>query len=199
MVHDHSSHQGSNAGPEGVSGKHKAIVRTAIPKEAGQGFGFAVEQPDGRLEQAKVDVPSVEQLGPRRVIEEEAVVGVVSEVEAADGEDDLAGGAVDVDEVRRAAAAGISIGGALDDGVGVHAVTSGAVRGPAGAGKVVLVGGEDSTAGAGDGSELIRRGACPGGAIVGANARAAAAGPAGATEAEDALDGGGDDHGRRRP
>lgn len=198
VVHHHHGHEGRHAGAEGVADQHKAIVGPAIPKEVAQCVGLAVEQPGCGLEQAEVDVAAVEGLGTGRVVEQEAVVGVVAKVEATDGKDDFAGGAVNVEEVGRAAAAGVGVGGAFDDGGGIHPIPAGASGGPAGAGEVVFVGRKDGAAGAGNGGELIGRGGRPGGAVVGADVPAAAAGPPRAPQAEHALDATRHDHRRER-
>lgn len=115
----------------------------------------------------KTDIPAVKHLHPEAVIEEDLVVGFLGEVEASDGEDDLAMRVVEVDEVRRHAAKGMVVGGALDDRVGIEAVaTGGRVLGAA---EVLLVDREYEAADAGDGLELSGSGEGPRVAVVGAH------------------------------
>lgn len=187
VVDDDDGHQRRDAGAERVAGEDEPVVVPAVPQQGPEGVGLAVEDPGGGLEEAVVDEPPVEHLHAEAVVEEDLVVAVADEVEAADGEDDLLVGAVGVDEVGRGAAGGLGVVDALGDGGGVEAVEGGG-GGEAGAGEVVLVDGEDGSAEAGDGGEVVRGGhGGPGVGVVVADVGQALPRPARAAQAHHAL------------
>ena len=133
-----------------------------------------------------VNIPAIKHLLPKAVIQKELVVALFGEVEAADGEHDLAVLVVGVYEIRRHAALGFRVADTLDDAIGVDAVAAGGLIVGRTA-EIGLVDGKDEAAEAGDGLELVGSGGGPRGAVVRADVCAALPQPACAAEHEDAL------------
>lgn len=185
VVHDDHSEKRGDTRAQGVTGENHPVVGAVLEPQALECFGLLVEEPNCGLEKAVVDVTAVEHLHTEAVVEEELVVALLDEVEAADGEDDLAVVVVGVDEVGRGAAMGLLVGDAFDDPVGVEAVAS--VWGELRVAEIGLVDGEDEAADVGDGGELVVGGAGPGGAVVGADVGAALPRPTHAPEDHHAL------------
>lgn len=193
MIDDDNSHQRSNPRAKRVAGNDEAVIRASLEPKLAECVSLLIEQPGGGLEEAMVDVSTIEHLHTEAVIEEDLIVTLRSEIEATDSEDDLTVLGIGVDEVRGALALGIGVGGVLGDEFGIHAVA--AVGGEAGVGDVVLVDGENGAADAGDRGELGGVGEGPGLAVVGADVGETLPGPAATAEADDALHAASDGHG----
>lgn len=142
-----------------MPGEHELILRPELTQQPTNRFQLTLKQKYGRLEQAVVNEPDIEHLHSEPIVEENLVVVLVDEIEAANSEDDLAVVSIGVDDVRRASAVGLVIGNALDEPVGVHAVSGG--KGEAGSGEVGLVDGEDGAGDAGDGFKIVGDGRGP--------------------------------------
>lgn len=131
-------------------------------------------------------VTAVEHLLPQPIVEQQLVIALAEEIEAADGHDDLAIFVIGVDQVGRGVAERVVVGNALDDPIGVEAVAAGG--GVLGGEQIGLVDGEDEAAEAGDGGELVGGGGGPALAVVGADVGAALPCPAEAAQNDDAFD-----------
>lgn len=115
-------HQRGDAGAERVAGEHELVVGAELGEKTSERVGLSVQEPRGGVEEAVVDEAAVEHLLAEVVVEENLVVGLSDEVEAADSEDHLPVLAIGVDQVRRAPAVGdLVVGDALDDAGGVDA------------------------------------------------------------------------------
>lgn len=185
VIRNDYGHQRDDPGSERVPSKHQVVLGPMLDAELLQRPGLAVEKPSGRLEEAVVDEATVEHLAAKAVVQEDLVVALADEVEAADGEDDLLVVVVNVDEVGGAAAQGLVVVDELGDPGLVHAVAAGGCE--SGLGEVVLVDGEDRTAHAGHRLELVGSGRRPRLAVVGAHVGQPLPRPSGAAHANHAL------------
>lgn len=172
---DDDGEHGGDAGAEGVASEGEGVVGV-VGEEVPEEVALGVENPGGGAEEAVVDVAAMEAALAEAVVEEEGVVGLPGEVEAAEGEDDVGVGVVEVEEVGGDAAAGVGVGAAADDAAGVEGVAG-----------VVVVVGHDEAAEARDGGEVVGGGEAPGGAVAVAGVEAPLPRPPRASQAVDAF------------
>ena len=84
-------------------------------EEVPEQVALPVEHPAGGTEEAVVDIAAVEAALAEAVVEEQRVVGLAAEVEAAQREHEVGVRVVEVDEVGRDPAPRVGIGAAAHD------------------------------------------------------------------------------------
>lgn len=166
--------------------KYHFIIGPTVNPQLLQSLRFLFEQPKSRFQQTVMDVATIELLHTQAIVQKHLVIALHGEIESPNGQHNLAVFVISVNEIRRRVAPRLLVGDALDDPIGVESEPTG--RFIMWTAKIRLVDGEDQSAGARDGFELIDGGRRPGGAVVGANIGAALPHPATKAKYEDALD-----------
>lgn len=172
--------------------KNHLVTPPILLPQPPQRLRLRLQHPHRRFQQPLVHVAAVEHLHPQPVVEQHLVIALLHQVQAADRQDYLAAVVVDDDQVGRRAAEGLLVVGALHHPLRVEGVAGGG--GVLGAAEVGLVDGQDGSADARDGLELVGGGGGPRGAVVGADVGAALPPPPHAAQHHHPFDAAGNGH-----